>query len=77
MKIENKMWVWDGNKKGKLEQVRKSIDWASERRDSMMRLLMLVVGAGIIFFSVWGGVTGHLSLQGALLVLILFILAWK
>jgi len=77
VKIENKIWVWEGNKKGKLEWARRPVDWVGERRDSMMRLLMVVVGIGIISSAIWGGITGHLSLQGALLVLILFILAWK
>ena len=77
MKIENRIWVWDKNKVGKLELVKSSIYWLTRQRDSMMRALMTVTGLGIIAFAVWGGITEHLTLQGVLLALILFILVWR
>jgi len=77
MKIENKIYVWDKNKGQKLELAKNPIHWLSMRRDSMMRALMTIVGLGIISLAVWGGITEHLTLQGVLLALILFILVWR
>lgn len=77
MRIENRIWVWDKNKGQKLELAMRPIYWLSRRRDSMMRALMTITGLGIIAFAIWGGITEHLTLQGVLLALILFILVWR
>jgi len=77
MKIENKIYVWDKNKGQKFELAKNPIHWLSMRRDSMMRALMTIVGLGIIALAVWGSITEHLTLQGVLLALILFILVWR
>lgn len=77
MRIENRMYVWDKNKGRNLESVKNPIYWLSRQRDSMMRALMTIVGFGIIAFAIWGSITEHLTLQGVLLALILFILVWR